>query len=411
MANATEPTSVIPQHTDPRWPSALLSSENHDSIYQSSFSAPYTRPFLPQTTPQQHNNYRQQTYQYPGYLPDALTFPDGRSSSVNHRESSSNLTPPSTSSSPAANEIKTAFSGEQSSEEASTSENQNSKHLEAVLWMRNKLASFDSGTVGSGNNITGNTSYYDKQQEGVGDRILQYTKEALLGLRYEKDRQTPDARYWHQQRIAHENSFGSVQPQQQINSEQPPQQQWSEYPRISKLEDETLLKPSNSLTSPEVNGQASSSSPTVKYRMNPSPCEETPFVETPATRSYADTAKTCYDMAGAHGYLGEYAGTGAYFEDPHRAHQGYEVQGEGQDEDDCSPDAFPGNSAYHSAAAMAAAAVVAQAAADSASAKQHPAGFVSPNGSVRTVNGMSSGRIAKGKKLSITGKSLRVDWH
>ncbi|VDM06172.1 unnamed protein product [Schistocephalus solidus] len=249
MTHAAQSASLLSQHPDSRWPSALLSAGpstmtdgGHEFIYQASFPSPYNRAggFLHHNS-LPHHGYRQPVYAYNGYgesEPQGLLpfgpcrFGDPTSTSVTvaQRESSSTLTPPSTSSSPV-NDLKVQFAGtaegDPSADETAANDLQRKKHLEAVLWMRNKLASMEDSTGAptvmaaaaaagaitataaeryycgrsdkssglEGNTVTAEdevkmkTSYEDRSQQADGgvqrfdDRLLKYTQEALLGLR------------------------------------------------------------------------------------------------------------------------------------------------------------------------------------------------------------------------------------
>ncbi|KAL7060883.1 hypothetical protein AAHC03_010102 [Spirometra sp. Aus1] len=250
MTHAAQSASLLSQHPDSRWPSALLSAGpgamadgGHEFMYQANFPSPYSRTggFL-QHNSLSHHGYRQPIYAYNGYGESGpqglLPFSDCRSGDPNptaaaaaaaaQRESSSTLTPPSTSSSPV-NDLKVPFSGtaegDPPADEIASEEMQRKKHLEAVLWVRNKLASMEDSTgapaiavAAAADAITATAAerYYcggsDKssglegaavavgdqmemkasfegrlQQAGGGvqkfdDRLLKYTQEALLGL-------------------------------------------------------------------------------------------------------------------------------------------------------------------------------------------------------------------------------------
>ncbi|VDD79185.1 unnamed protein product [Mesocestoides corti] len=194
MAHTADSVSLLPTHpADSRWPQEGLypgyAAFQSVGYHQSQLSRPDT--FLSQTIPPAagFNSYRQdgsyfhQRQSYPNGYTDAFntntTCQQLQQQHQQHRESSSTLTPPSTSSSPV-NEVK-ASNGQQqqqqppqhSGDESAGTTEANNRRLEAMLWMRN------------------NWKHHHQHPEN----LLQYTKEALFGLR-----DSQDGRYWqHQQ--------------------------------------------------------------------------------------------------------------------------------------------------------------------------------------------------------------------
>ena len=203
MAHTADSVPLLQSHAvDPRWSQEAF-YPGHGAFQSVSYHQPPLSSrhdsLLPQTIPSgsNFNGYRQDN----AYSQHRLSYPNGYADVFNatsqqihqhhqlqqnsqaqaqqqrqQRESSSTLTPPSTSSSPV-NEAKTS-NGQQRQASHPTDESiltsePNNKHIEAMLWMRNNW----------------------KQHHQAPENLLQYTKEALFGLR---DRQ--DSRYWqHQQ--------------------------------------------------------------------------------------------------------------------------------------------------------------------------------------------------------------------
>lgn len=377
MAHTTESVPLISSHpmVDPRWPQEVL-YQNHAAFTASAYQHQHQQSTLPQSTVfnayrQEHpyslqQQQQQQQHSYPnGYnemfgVSCPLVQPPSQPHGVAQRESSSTLTPPSSSSSPTAEVKKTQTQvvAHPTNDEAGC--NSNDKHIEAMLWMRQNW----------------------KQHHQNQDNLLQYTKEALLGLR--RDGETSEGgRYWQ-----------SGSQEVQMNS--------SASPPIGSGDQEAAVKRDSFPRSYHLQQQ---------------------HPQQPQTS-----------------YSGYYPDAGSSTQ--HQQNSSYEAERERESSSALA--AVSAAAAYHSAA-MAAAAVVAQAAASSKpesdqstsshhleldhsqnhhhhqhrsqsqqshvgslAGGNHSPGFLSSpqagNHLRAAVNGLVSGRMSKTKKLSVTGK-------